>query len=540
MQSQLARRMEAIPLTIATTVRIGVTGHRVVENEPRVRARVRDVLQQLDRRLKNTPHALVVVSPLAEGADRLVAEEVLAWRSADGAQPCLEAILPLAADDYAADFATAESRNAFRALLDRAAIVQTSARSDSRTQAYAAVGRSVVQHCDVLIAIWSGESASGPGGTGEVVKYARQLSRTLFWINPKSGELVPEPHADRVLDAWAQLDAFNAERVNSQSVAVATRTWEDQFASHAAAAGLESKPLLANVRASLLPHFARVDLLAQRYQSRYANTGTAVYGLAAGAVATVVLQNLFFPQVSAVLWLEVVLMAGILGLLLTSRRGDWHRKYIDYRFLAERLRTALYLSVAGALRLTRSAENGSTREDSDWVTRAVGSILAAIHQPDLPGAPMVLLKPLLLQAWILDQADWFERKGERHHRSHERLARAGELVFATTLIAAAMHATGWAETIGDHSPFPRILTFLALGLPAVGAALAGLRMHREYLRTAERYLEMTRALRAIAQKVEQALNPEQLIRLLQEADAILREENQDWRVVIRFRELEPP
>ena len=50
----------------------------------------------------------------------------------------------------------------------------------------------------------------------------------------------------------------------------------------------------------------------------------------------------------------------------------------------------------------------------------------------------------------------------------------------------------------------------------------------------------TRALRARAEQVEQALTPEQLTGLLRDVEVILREENQDWRTVIRLHELEPP
>ncbi len=534
--------MESQQLVIPTTVRIGVTGHRVLQDEPRVRARVRAALQQLDDLLQHTPHTLVIVSPLAEGADRLVAEEVLGWRSVKGGQACLEAVLPLAVDDYLSDFAGMESREAFRALLARAGTVQTLHPTGSREQAYAAVGRHIVQHCDVLIAIWSGESPGGAGGTAEVVAYARKVERTLFRINPATGQLALEHHADRTLDVWAHVDAFNAEVIDPHKVEAAAGAWELDLGSQAMQAGIEEQVagLLRSAHEGLLPHFVRADLLAQHYQNCYVRAGTAVYALAAGAVVMVALQNLFLHDLVPLLWLEVAAMAGILALLMASRRGDWHRKYIDYRFLAERLRAALYLSFADALHLPRSAREASTHGAGDWMTRAAASILTSLPHNNRPDIPLTPLKALLLQTWIRDQAAWFERKGTRHRRRHEQLARAGEVVFAVTLIAAAIHATGWVETLAEHGPLPNLLTFVALGLPAVGAALAGIRTHREYLRTAERYAKVTRALGAVVDRVERAETVEELVTLLQEADVIMRQENQDWRVVIRFRELEPP
>jgi len=94
-----------------------VTGHRDVPDEEAVAVRVREALARI-RELRPasdaTPVALTVVSSLAEGADRLVAREVLA---AGGE---LEVPLPLAVDDYELDFETETSRAEFRQLLERA------------------------------------------------------------------------------------------------------------------------------------------------------------------------------------------------------------------------------------------------------------------------------------------------------------------------------------------------------------------------------------------------------------------------------------
>ncbi len=81
--------------------------------------------------------ALVVVSALAEGADRLVAEEVLAAGAGLGPGPRrmapetvlgdldtrLEVALPLRQPDYEEDFKTEESKEEFRRLLARASAI---------------------------------------------------------------------------------------------------------------------------------------------------------------------------------------------------------------------------------------------------------------------------------------------------------------------------------------------------------------------------------------------------------------------------------
>ena len=165
---------------------IGVTGHRRLADEARVAAKIDAALDDIVKQAAGEGSEgdapaprLCVVSPLAEGADRLVARRVLAREGA-----ALEAVLPMDEVDYSADFKTEASRLEFRDLLARARAVHWMSRAASREEAYAAAGRYVVDHCDVLIAVWDGRPANGPGGTADIVAYARSRSRRLFLIEP--------------------------------------------------------------------------------------------------------------------------------------------------------------------------------------------------------------------------------------------------------------------------------------------------------------------------------------------------------------------
>src|ERR1035437_3148682 len=160
---------EAIPYRI----RIGVTGHRKLEDPVAVQALVKKAIdaeieklfpeksKQKIKRVRETATTAVrfrVLSPLAEGADRVVARAVLAESDAR-----LDAVLPLALEDYLEDFATEESRKEFEELLSRcrkpvllrARHIQDDRhdpddQGELRRDAYAQVGRYVVDHCDVL------------------------------------------------------------------------------------------------------------------------------------------------------------------------------------------------------------------------------------------------------------------------------------------------------------------------------------------------------------------------------------------------------
>ncbi len=136
-------------LRIPAYVRIGVTGHRTLASEQLIRESVKSVLGKLDKMLRNTPHTFIAVSPLAEGADRLAAKEIVAWPVSENVnKPSLEAVLPLPEKDYLQDFETQESRDEFRELLAKAKSIPPPKEAESRKVAYEQAGRYVVNNCD--------------------------------------------------------------------------------------------------------------------------------------------------------------------------------------------------------------------------------------------------------------------------------------------------------------------------------------------------------------------------------------------------------
>ena len=157
-------------------LRIGVTGHRVLAEVPRVLAGVEAALDRIETAFPG--RALVVVSCLAEGADRLVAEAVLRRAGAR-----LVAVLPMPRRELVADFLTRESRDEFAGLLGRAGqVVELPARA-TRDEAYAAANEWMLGGVDVLVAVWDGAGAQGPGGTAEVVERARARNMPLAWVH---------------------------------------------------------------------------------------------------------------------------------------------------------------------------------------------------------------------------------------------------------------------------------------------------------------------------------------------------------------------
>ena len=101
---------------ISLWLRIGVLGHRNVRPDhpgliDAIDAALAAVNHELAAlRVPPTRVCLAAVSSLAEGADRILAREILAREADTGRDARLEVILPLDKENYREDFGSAESR----------------------------------------------------------------------------------------------------------------------------------------------------------------------------------------------------------------------------------------------------------------------------------------------------------------------------------------------------------------------------------------------------------------------------------------------
>jgi hypothetical protein len=160
---------------------LGVVGHRPdgfsSVNIRRLREQTRSVLQVL-RRIGG---CVTLVSPIAEGADRLVAHDALTLGIP------LTCLLPFPRDVYIRDFTTQASIDDYCDLLDRADSVQELPGAydsdDDRDAAYAALNDTLIDQIDVLIALWDGDEPRGIGGTAQAVETALGSGIPVIWID---------------------------------------------------------------------------------------------------------------------------------------------------------------------------------------------------------------------------------------------------------------------------------------------------------------------------------------------------------------------
>src|SRR6516225_3926834 len=164
---------------------IGVTGHRDLHDRdiPLLEQAVVSVIAALRRDFPagDSETQVIVLSGLAEGADRVAARAALAA----GAK--LVAPLPMPLAEYRRDFEPglkagniAEFEELFAQAIAapvmplRAAPMEALRDSKVRADQYRALGIFIARHCHVLLALWDGnEQDVSPGGAAEVVALKR-------------------------------------------------------------------------------------------------------------------------------------------------------------------------------------------------------------------------------------------------------------------------------------------------------------------------------------------------------------------------------
>ncbi len=172
---------------------IGVTGHRKIANIDKVNSLVKAELVKIINNYDSANSTIKIISPLAEGADRIVIK-----KAKEITNVLLEVILPFPIEEYIKDFTSADSIKDFNYLIDLANKVNVINAEDMeeiddylmdkelRNELYYLTGKYVVDNSEIMLAIWNEKASKGWGGTGDIVKYAMSVKKCIVIINPEN------------------------------------------------------------------------------------------------------------------------------------------------------------------------------------------------------------------------------------------------------------------------------------------------------------------------------------------------------------------
>lgn len=567
-------RKYSVPLVVA------VTGHRdLVPGEvPRIRELVREFLCALRRRYPG--RELAVMTGLAEGADRLVAQEAI------GLNISLTVALPMSRALYVRDFATAASRREFEQLCAAAADVfelpPTPGNTDvsiaepgpNRSRQYAQLGVFLCAHCHVLLALWDGKPSDQVGGTAQVVRfhhddvmpgYTPRMAASRLVLTDDESDLVyhivcsrdrpdgaPLAGLQPLSACWFTTDDRDprVSEIPHRHRAVFERA--DEFARDVTASlgAIEQcgSPLLPPEKAQVMPPglqdidriFCAADWLAIQYQKKVMRT----LRVAHACVLLMGVAYVSYTDVSADRWLLLVLLALMLlatGVNYLARKGDWHRKYLDYRTLAEGLRVQFYWAAAGVTsgNVSKFAhDNFLQMQDPDlgWirnVMRVTGTECDIAPSQDPDGVRFAI------REWIGDersgQLGYYSRKGGerlRRHRDTQKLGRFGLWGSAATLLVLLFVDAGVPESVRMPLVFGMGLVLLAIG---VRQAYAQATAESELIK---QYEFMHRIFHNARRRIDAADDDGERRRILKLLGDAALEEHAEWILMHRERSID--
>jgi hypothetical protein len=502
---------------------------------------------------------LTLVSGLADGADQIASLAFLDGADA-AADRVIAAILPFDAEAYCVASPMADVQR-FRALLDRCAYVVEldgeAARGLSpdagegrreRTAAYRAQAEVMQRHADVLIVVDDGTEGAA-GGTAETTRRALGIGlpvirvivpkgdvrvlRTLDELDHPDGPAPAEPAiAALVTDLLAApqppprrghahaahghhelvTEFFGGEKRRRLPRQHIWRWFERRFRPREEIEDDTAPPPIEAYR-------LRANELNAQYAGLYRGTFLLGYVLAVAAVCLAVLSIIVLLRNSSahspgyqawwvLLWLGLAKLSAVIWIqraARTANRERWAEKAVDYRYLAEGLRTMAYLPAAASFRPPPplSAPFATRVVEQSTVDRLFHALVRQVNPAESTPAPNGQpIRPLAASALSAIRTGWIGRQLAYHRRTAATMAAMSRrLETLANFLSVAVIAVVCADLLilvlgGLHwlpdavaDPLYKVapwLLFTAAILPAAVAALNGVRFQSECSRLADR------------------------------------------------------
>jgi len=392
---------------------VGVTGHRQLrqQDRPALYAAVKAELQKLKALCPASP--LYMMCSLCEGADLLCADA-----AAELGIPLI-AVLPMAKEIYEKDFSP-EGLQRFRAHCAAAVELFVAPPTEhpspapDRTEQFRQAGIYIAAHSQLLLALWDGKPGTRGCGTAEAVDFALHGN----YLPTEGVALATEDNA-AVIHIYTPRGETCSAPAGSVSILGSMPAVEsvlretDRFNRLAAE--------LPSSERRILPEDTPEDPCLQRMDRVY----TAASRCSRSAVRlyrrllrlTAIISTVF--TVGFVLYDDAhttwaILICGLmllcaLACMLTARISGCHRKYTEYRALAEILRVQAFLRYAGSPLQAGYLLSWTQQQECAWIAKALCALNAA--------PPPEKVRDIR-ECWIVDQLEYHRNARKRSQHSH--------------------------------------------------------------------------------------------------------------------------
>lgn len=440
---------------------IGVTGHRDVRDQDRkvLEKRVHDILSEIKSLYPHSP--VTLLSPLAEGADRLVAQVAL------NLGINLVVPLPMPLEEYKKDFESPESLKEFNELLglakesfelpDIEKFEKCGENMSERGKKYEQVGAYIARHSQILIALWDGVETRLTASTSRIVdfkltgipepyapfrSYLDHIENGPVYhvvtprvSNPRPEaesfsliKLYPDSHGHRLEsvtiyeEILKKIDGYNRDVI----------LYSDRLANEIEQSKLYVIPKHENLSAeakNILQHYAVADTLSQYFQRKTKLSLIGLLVLVVAAFFSFQLYLEFFKQ-PLVLFLYPSTLGVAFGWYFFAKRRDFQNKHLDYRAVAEGLRVQLFWSLAGLKEEAADHYLRKQKSEMNWIREAIRiTNISKSESGEVQGYAGIendrKAYGVVLKHWVNEQAAYYTKATERDEkrlRKQERMS----------------------------------------------------------------------------------------------------------------------
>jgi len=575
-------RIEALPESAVQTI-VDRIGAALVELKAGALA-----LYEAERAFfSDAPPRLLFVSPLADGADQIAAEIALEL----GYE--LQAILPFDRETYRTTLHNSGLKR-FDELMCRAScVLELPGEPDDELKAFVMAGRGTVAHCDIIVAVWDGLPPRGRGGTGEVVQIAitrgtaiahipvdPAVPPRLVWaaFDPTVLTLADDSTAERPLER-SHIDSLMsalllpppdaedrrfAQRFKTERLSRIRARIEYPLLLAAAGVGRFGRKDFTNTHcvnqtrdewrryrelcADANQIAAPIDVLEESYSwadglaTHFAQTYRSghIFNFVLGGVAVCLGLSAFmaphlkFEFAAAELFITI-------GIILNAHigtRNEWHRRWLDYRQLAERLRPMRSLKLLGiaAPDAPGTPTNPVPRRWLDWyasgIWRAMGCVAGS-----LDGQRAERLARVIGEYEIAPQVAYHHRSSLQINELDHRLGVIGFMLFIATLVVSVATLVGMTLNASWVTNYGNWFTLVSAGFPALGTAIFGIRFQGDFGGDAVRSQSAANALRVIDAQLQRGVPLTRAADLVEQAARVMLEHLDEWRLINQQRDL---
>jgi hypothetical protein len=567
---------------------LGVTGHREYpkEDADALRTSVQDVIDKIREIAPHSGEALLVLTSLAEGADRLVAE----WALNEGIP--VQVVLPMAQHEFEKDFETPESLKEFRTLLTRAStelgsfppvIAETIftateeaqraaghlSSDDLRRACYRSQGKMISRHCQILVALWDGKDSPSDAGTSAMVRYATRRDQQHFGANPrrdpadrawvahvwtrrKHGDLdtqrkpivpgklcwiAPDWHGLR--PSAARLDTLDDITADCCTVVVQIDRLNRDLAKSRPRRSMPGHPHSSETWGAAWAD--RVGSVASYWQRERDRIFQMMLWMGIGGFALLQAYAHVFVQCPHLL-LGFFVMTLVAWNRLRYHTGRSHEnRHLDYRCLAEGLRVQRVLIASGLEGDVSNLYPNRREPCMDWIRAALRTLDLLGRRYAMPVSAPTDLQTVFDTAggWISEQLRYFNDAITRLDRRRREWTRFAAVCFgmglATAVVLLVMQVSHLVEPHATNWGFMVLLASLVM---TVGAAVEVYTEQMALFETAREYRRIREIFLGYRAEFEDLVGAKDLPGLLGMLDSLAREalaENAAWVSLHRSR-----